>query len=74
MISVTRLNGEKLWINPHLIEFVEETPDTVISLLTGRKIVVKERIEELTERIILYRRNLWEGGREFVPTEIRGES
>ena len=42
MIEVTRLNGTKILINPDLIEFVEETPDTVISFTTGRKIIVKK--------------------------------
>ncbi|HEY8391136.1 MAG TPA: flagellar FlbD family protein [Capillibacterium sp.] len=73
MIKVTRFNGEEFWINPHLIEFMEETPDTVISLVTGKKVVVKERAAEVTERIIAYRRKLGEGGREWVPTENRGE-
>ena len=38
MIQVTRLNGKKFWVNPHLIEFLEETPDTVVTLLTGKKL------------------------------------
>ncbi len=42
MIEVTRLNGTKILINPDLIEFVEETPDTVITFTTGRNISVKE--------------------------------
>ncbi len=42
MIEVTRLNDTKILINPDLIEFVEETPDTVITFTTGRKIIVKE--------------------------------
>jgi len=42
MIQVTRLNDTKLVINADLIEFVEEIPDTIISLTTGKKIMVKE--------------------------------
>ena len=42
MIEVTRLNGTTVLINAELIELVEETPDTVISLTTGRKLIVKE--------------------------------
>ena len=41
MIDVTRMNGSLLTINNHLIEMVEETPDTVITLTTGKKIIVK---------------------------------
>ena len=42
MIDVTRMNGSLLTVNNHLIEMVEETPDTVITLTTGKKIIVKE--------------------------------
>lgn len=55
MIMVERLNGEKFYINPDLIEFVEATPDTVVSMTTGRKIIVKEKPEELIDHIIQYR-------------------
>ena len=41
MIEVTKLNGVKILVNPHLLEIVEETPDTVITLTTGKKILVK---------------------------------
>ena len=44
MIEVTRLNGTTVLINSDLIETVEETPDTVISLTTGKKFIVKESI------------------------------
>ena len=46
MIEVTRLNDTKLLINSDLIELVEETPDTVITLTTGRKLIVKERYQK----------------------------
>ena len=41
MVEVTKINGVKVLINPDLMELVEETPDTVISFTTGRKIIVK---------------------------------
>ena len=47
MIEVTKMNGIKILINPDLIEMVEETPDTVISFTTGKKIIVKERRQEV---------------------------
>ena len=42
MIDVTRMNGSLLTVNNHLIEMVEETPDTVITLTTGKKIIRQE--------------------------------
>ncbi len=45
MIEVTRLNGTKFLINSNLIGTVEETPDTVLTLTDGKKIIVKESLE-----------------------------
>lgn len=59
MICVTRLNDSILYINPDLIEFVEETPNTVVSFSTGRKVVVKESIEEIIERIIAFKHKIF---------------
>lgn len=61
MIYVTRLNGEVFIINAELIEFVEKTPDTVISLTTGKKIVVKEDITEIVDKVINYKRKVLNG-------------
>jgi flagellar protein FlbD len=57
MISVTRLNGKSFTLNSDLIETMEETPDTVITLTGGNKFVVSEHINVLIERIIEFRRN-----------------
>ncbi|MBQ1171831.1 MAG: flagellar FlbD family protein [Lachnospiraceae bacterium] len=59
MIEVTRLNGTKILINPDLIEFVEETPDTVISFTTGRKIIVKESRQKMKNLVKLYRKDIF---------------
>lgn len=59
MICVTRLNDSELYINPDLIEFVEETPNTVVSFSTGRKVVVKESIEEIIERIVSFKNKIF---------------
>ena len=56
MIDVTRLNGKELTINAELIESVEETPDTVIALTTGKKIIVKESRQIVKNLVILYKR------------------
>ena len=55
MIKVTRFDDSVLYVNPHQIEFIEETPDLVITMLSGRKIVVKESFDTTLERIISYR-------------------
>ncbi len=47
MIEVTKINGTKILVNPSIIEVVEETPDTVVTLTTGRKLIIKESRQEL---------------------------
>jgi len=56
MIKVTRLNGQEIVVNADLIEYLESSPDTIIALTTGKKIMVKESVDEVVERIIEYRR------------------
>ncbi|MFH1688291.1 MAG: flagellar FlbD family protein [bacterium] len=51
MIKVTRLNGSTLVINADLIEFLEATPETIICLTTGKKVMVKETIDDVIERV-----------------------
>ncbi|QNO16424.1 flagellar FlbD family protein [Alkalicella caledoniensis] len=58
MIEVTRLNNKKYYLNCELIEFIESTPDTVISLTTGKKVVVKEETKEVITKIIAYKRRI----------------
>lgn len=59
MIDVTRMNGSLLTVNNHLIEMVEETPDTVITLTTGKKIIVKESRQEVKNLVKLYENDLF---------------
>ncbi len=56
MIEVTRLNGIPVTVNADLIKFVEATPDTLISLTTGEKIMVREPVELVASRVLRYRR------------------
>ncbi|MGR6836152.1 flagellar FlbD family protein [Syntrophomonas erecta] len=56
MITLTRLNGERIMINVDLIELLEETPDTVVTLTTGRKLVVKEPSRRIRDKIIQFRK------------------
>ena len=58
MIELTRLNGHPIVINAELIKFVEQNPDTVITLVTGDKMVVREAAPEVMHRVLTYRRNL----------------
>jgi len=62
MIRLTRLNHVPLVINSDLIEHVENTPDTVITLTTGHKIVVTESPEEIIERVVEFRRAILQPG------------
>lgn len=59
MIEITKMNGQKMLINPDLIETVEETPDTVMTLTTGRKIIVKESRQEVKNLVKLYRKDIF---------------
>ncbi len=58
MIKVTRLNDSEFWINPHLIELMEETPDTIITLTSNKKMIVKEKADVVLKKIIDYRNRL----------------
>ena len=58
MISVTRLNGDRFVLNAELIRTIEENPDTVITLVNGDHIVVKERMGEVVRMTIEYGRLL----------------
>jgi flagellar protein FlbD len=52
---VTRLNGSQFYVNAELVRYVEGTPDTVITLIDGVKLVVRERPAEVVNRIVAYR-------------------
>ncbi|GIP43744.1 flagellar protein FlbD [Paenibacillus sp. J45TS6] len=58
MIAVTKLNGESLFLNALLIETVEETPDTYITLITGKRLIVLEKAEEVIRKIKEYNRGI----------------
>ena len=59
MIEITKLNGVKMYINEDLIEIIEETPDTVITMTTGRKIIVKESRQEVRNLVKSYRKEFF---------------
>ncbi len=59
MIEVTRINGTKIMINSDIIEMMEETPDTVITLTNGHKYIVSEKTDQIKESIISFRREIY---------------
>ena len=56
MIRVTRLNGTPFVLNAELIQTLDKTPDTVITLVGGKKVVVAEDFDEVVELVLEYRR------------------
>jgi len=56
VIYLTRLNGSIYYINPELIQTVEATPDTVVTLVSNTKFIVKDRPQDIAERFIEYKR------------------
>jgi flagellar protein FlbD len=58
MIHVTRLNHSSLVLNSDLIEQIEATPDTVISLVNGERFMVLETPDEVVDRVVTFRRSL----------------
>lgn len=56
MIGLTRLNGDRIFINIDLIEIMEQTPDTVVTLTTGKKLVVKESVAQIISEIVKFKK------------------
>ena len=61
MIDVTLLSGKQITVNAELIELVDEVPDTVITLNTGRKIIVKESRQKVKSLVKSYKRDILNG-------------
>ena len=61
MIHLTRLNNQSFAVNSDLVQFVEQAPDTVITLLNGEKIIVREDTDEVVRRIVEFRRRVLQG-------------
>ncbi|MGA9060897.1 MAG: flagellar FlbD family protein [Terracidiphilus sp.] len=58
MIELTRLNGRPMVLNSDLIKTAEASPDTMLNLINGEKLIVREEIAEVVERILAYRAGL----------------
>jgi flagellar protein FlbD len=67
MIHLTRLNKQPLMVNSDLIKYVESSPDTLLTLMGGDKIVVREAPEEVLQRVIAFRRQVLQG---LVPAGV----
>ncbi|SPE20318.1 hypothetical protein SBA5_290172 [Candidatus Sulfotelmatomonas gaucii] len=58
MIELTRLNGRPMMLNSDLIKTAEASPDTMLTLINGEKLIVREEIAEVVERVLAYRAHL----------------
>ncbi len=58
MIEVTRLNGNPMVLNSDLIKTAEASPDTMLTLINGEKLIIRETCDEVTERVLAYRAQL----------------
>jgi flagellar protein FlbD len=56
MVKLTRLNNTILIVNADMIEFLETTPDTIVTLTTGRKVVVQESVDDVIDKVVAYKR------------------
>ncbi|MFZ0590523.1 MAG: flagellar FlbD family protein [Bryobacteraceae bacterium] len=61
MIHLTRINRAPLVLNSDLIEYIEKTPDTVVSLTNGAKLLVLESPEEIVEKVVGFRQGILRG-------------
>ena len=58
MIDVLRLDGKKIWVNLHMIESMETTPDLTLTMLSGRKLIIKDSPRDLIKKIIECRKSI----------------
>lgn len=68
MIQLTRLNNQPLMVNSDLIKFVENAPDTVLTLVSGEKIVVLESTDAVLQKIVAFRQSILSGAAPSVPS------
>jgi len=58
-LAFVRLNGSRLYVNAEQIEFIESTPDTVLTLLNGTKLLVKEKPEQVVEAVLAFKQTAY---------------
>jgi len=61
MFKLTKFSGEELWLNPDTIKYLEESGDTIVYLLTGDRILVKEKIPQIREMFVQYKKEINSG-------------
>jgi flagellar protein FlbD len=66
MIALRRLNNQQIMVNADLIESLESTPDTVVTLISGNKLIVRDTMEEIQDKIVAYQRRV-QGPKEDAP-------
>jgi flagellar protein FlbD len=67
MVRLSRLNGQVIAVNPDLITWIEVTPDTTLSLLGGDKVMVRETLDDVIEKIVAFRQEI--GDRAHPPSK-----
>lgn len=63
MMKLTRFDGSEIVVNVDQVEFIEGTPDTVISLMSSRKILVRESVDEVISKAVAYKQRIFLGER-----------
>lgn len=58
MVKLTRLNGQRIALNPDSLLWAEQSPDTTLRLTNGESVIVRETIDELIEQVIAFRRRI----------------
>jgi flagellar protein FlbD len=71
MIQLTRLNNTPMVVNSDLIKFIEKAPDTMLTLVTGEKVVVLESVDQVVDRIIEFRSRIHHGDAAAQAASIR---
>lgn len=70
MIELTRLNGNRLAVNGDLVLFAESAPDTLLTMVTGEKLLVTESLSEVAERMIAYRARTLSDANRLLPAGL----
>lgn len=65
MVRLTRYDGTKFVLNCDIIQYVESTPDTIITLVTKEKLMVREKVEDVVEAVIDFKRKIFRGDLDF---------
>jgi len=69
VISLTKINGTPFVVNAELIQTIENTPDTMLTMLSGEKLVVKESTQEVVDRALAYKQRIFLGQMSFYKKE-----